>query len=178
MKKLNLGCGDIRKEGYINIDIIETKATDVVADVSKKIPLPDNSVDEIYSRMFLEHTKDFDKAIEEIYRVSKNGAQLVIIVPFCFSYCAFHPDHHNFFNHMSFNIYFSNDNRWTKGAHIKLKKEKIYFHFQPFGKLNPLNFFNWMFSKIANKKPDTYMRLFAHLFPAYSIYYKLEVIKD
>jgi len=179
--KLNLGCGNIRQEGFINIDIVKTPATDIVADVTKGLPFKDSSVDEVYGRMFLEHVTDFDGVMNEIYRVAKHNAKLTFIVPFCFSYIAYHPDHRNFFTFESFDIYTTNNGRWTKmkgERDVKLKKDKVTFFFQPFGKFNPLNMLNMIFTKFANNYPQAYTRLFGHLYPAYSIQFELRVIKQ
>ena len=39
MKKLNLGCGNDIRQGYINLDVAELDGVDVVWDVNK-LPLP------------------------------------------------------------------------------------------------------------------------------------------
>jgi predicted SAM-dependent methyltransferase len=45
--RLQLGGGEERIEGYVNIDIVDLPTVDIVADISKGLPLPDNSVIEI-----------------------------------------------------------------------------------------------------------------------------------
>jgi predicted SAM-dependent methyltransferase len=54
MKKLHLGCGDKRLEGYINVDIRKTDATDIVCDV-KNLNFEEESFDLIYNCAVLEH---------------------------------------------------------------------------------------------------------------------------
>jgi len=41
--KLHLGCGNRHFDGYVNIDLRKTRATDLVCDI-RKLPYPDNSV--------------------------------------------------------------------------------------------------------------------------------------
>ena len=52
--KLHLGCGDRRINGFINIDIQNSPAVDVVADIMD-LPYEENTVDVIYSCCMLEH---------------------------------------------------------------------------------------------------------------------------
>lgn len=54
-KRLHLGCGNVHLEGYTNIDIVPTPATDMVADVSRLDTIADDSVDEIRLDAVLEH---------------------------------------------------------------------------------------------------------------------------
>jgi len=54
--KLNLACGDKKKEGFIGIDITETDSTDIIHDLNVyPWPFEDNSVDEIYCSHYIEH---------------------------------------------------------------------------------------------------------------------------
>lgn len=52
--RLNLGCGNIPLEEYINIDMRELPGIDIVADV-KNLPFLKEEVDEIFSAHLLEH---------------------------------------------------------------------------------------------------------------------------
>lgn len=84
---LHLGCGNIYIPGWINCDINSDKA-DVKLDCSK-IPLPDNSVQAIYSSHLIEHW-DFKKGIEvlsEWYRVLTPGGKLIIETPDLLGLC-------------------------------------------------------------------------------------------
>jgi predicted SAM-dependent methyltransferase len=53
-KRLNVGCGHIPLEGYINVDRRDLPGVDIVAEASG-IPLEDGTVDEIFSSHLLEH---------------------------------------------------------------------------------------------------------------------------
>jgi hypothetical protein len=52
--KLNLGCGHIALDGYINVDRRELPGVDVVGDVAE-LPFEEGSVQEIFSAHLLEH---------------------------------------------------------------------------------------------------------------------------
>ena len=176
--KLNLGCGKVRKEGYVNIDKISDSAVDLVCDFTRGLPFEDNSVDEIYARHMLQQILDYDRVMEEIYRVCKKGALVTLIAPYFSSYAAHAPDHVRFFNFSSFDIFDKNkQTRWKKSQHIEFKIKKIEFRFQRFGAYNPLNLFNSFFSFLAHKKPYLYERVFSNLYPAYEIEFVLEAVK-
>ena len=52
--KLHLACGNRKIPGFVNIDIQQTSATDLVADITK-LPYEKNSIDLIYSCCVIEH---------------------------------------------------------------------------------------------------------------------------
>jgi len=55
MKKLNLGCGEDYKEGYINLDILDNEFVDVIHDLNKfPYPFKDDEFGEIYIHHVLE----------------------------------------------------------------------------------------------------------------------------
>jgi SAM-dependent methyltransferase len=78
--KLNLGCGEDTKAGYLNVDICGTP--EMVCDLSSfPWPWQDNSVEEVYSCHFLEHVPDFEKTILEIHRILKPDGIIHFRVP-------------------------------------------------------------------------------------------------
>ena len=78
--KLNLGCGERWKDGFINVDAFNP--ADMIVDLNSfPWPWEDNTVDEIYSRGCFEHLQDFNAALREAHRVLKPGGRLQIIVP-------------------------------------------------------------------------------------------------
>ena len=78
--KLNLGCGDNKRPGYVNVDVCGSP--DVVCDLSA-FPWPwgTNSVDEMRAEHFLEHVDDYAATILEIHRILKPGGLLWFRVP-------------------------------------------------------------------------------------------------
>mgnify|MGYP001240822164 CR=1 FL=1 len=52
--RLHLGCGFRHFDGYVNVDLWITEATDVICDISS-LPWPDNSVSIIESYHVIEH---------------------------------------------------------------------------------------------------------------------------
>ena len=83
--KLNLGCGKDLKKNFINIDFYKHPNTkvDIIANLGKKIPFKDNSVEYIYSAHLLEHLNwiEGNKLIGECYRVLKKDGKIRILLP-------------------------------------------------------------------------------------------------
>jgi len=81
--KLHIGCGGKRLDGFINSDIVKTKASDIIMDVTKKFPYPDNSIDEIFTAHMLEHLYKSEAILflRECQRVLKPKGLLRIDIP-------------------------------------------------------------------------------------------------
>jgi SAM-dependent methyltransferase len=91
--KLNLGCGDRKRDGYLNVDVSPECAPDEVVDLeSLPWPFEDDSADEILMSHVLEHlgadSRTFLGIIQELYRVCRHDAVVHVIVP--------HPRHDDF----------------------------------------------------------------------------------
>jgi len=75
--KLNLGCGEVKHDGYINVDKYDIFEPDVVQDL-EKFPwaFEDNSVDEIIMHHVLEHlgqtTEEYMNILAELHRIYVN----------------------------------------------------------------------------------------------------------
>ncbi|MDO8640930.1 MAG: glycosyltransferase [Nitrosarchaeum sp.] len=81
-RKLNLGCGNRKAEGYIGVDIFPGKFVDEIFSIIK-IPYKDNTIDEVYSEHSLEHLAFYDAedALKEWYRVLKIGGKMILKIP-------------------------------------------------------------------------------------------------
>lgn len=81
MLKLNLGSGPEKKEGYVNVDVMD--GADLVHDLTNPLPYPSESVDEIFASHIIEHFSPYEwPAIKkDWYRVLINGGLLYIQCP-------------------------------------------------------------------------------------------------
>lgn len=152
-KKINLGGGNTKLEGYLNIDVLALPHVDIVHDLSKGIPLPDNSVEEVYTAHFLEHLENVVFMMQEIYRVSKPGALIKIKVPYFKSIGAFKdPTHKSFFTERTFEYFdkTSSDKgdlpQYDLGVHFVTEKityvwSAPWIRYIPFKRAFLLNFF-------------------------------------
>jgi SAM-dependent methyltransferase len=79
---LHIGCGNIRLNNFINVDIIEGPAVDRIMD-ARKLDFADNSVDLIYTSHVIEHFPhgEVPLVLKEWNRVLKNGGKLIVITP-------------------------------------------------------------------------------------------------
>jgi predicted SAM-dependent methyltransferase len=79
--RLNIGCGNKPKEGFINIDIAGRKA-DVIADCTE-LPFKDRTIDVIESYHLIEHlTKDkAEQSLIHWHALLKKDGKLVIECP-------------------------------------------------------------------------------------------------
>jgi predicted SAM-dependent methyltransferase len=82
MKKIEIGSGKNKREGYQSCDIRDTVGADYICQ-AHALPFEDESIDEIYSRHFIEHLtlKEFIQTLAEWNRVLKTGGEVYIICP-------------------------------------------------------------------------------------------------
>jgi len=143
MNKLNIGCGKKQLKGYINLDSTKLKGVDVIHNLNKyPWPFKNNYFDEIYADNVLEHLNSITQPIEEIWRISKAGAKIKIIVPYTPSVWAFcDPTHKQFYTYFTLD-YFTKDAKlnYYSNARFKIIKKKINFIFCLNGYLIVVNY--------------------------------------
>lgn len=83
MIKLNVGCGNVHLDGFINIDIRADVNPDICCDISKLTPFANDSVDFILAHDVLEHFPHAKvwEVLTEWVRCLKVGGRLEIRVP-------------------------------------------------------------------------------------------------
>ena len=83
--RLDIGCGPSKKNNFLGLDLVRTKATDVVAD-SATLPIKDGCFDYVYSRRCIQHVKNDAQAFKEIYRMLKLHGRFELIVASIYGY--------------------------------------------------------------------------------------------
>lgn len=80
--KLHLGCGDRHFDGYLNLDIRKTHATDMVCDI-RSLPFSTGSFELIENYHVIEHLgrHDLEPALRSWHRVLKPGGRLIMECP-------------------------------------------------------------------------------------------------
>lgn len=159
MKKLNIGCGEDIKEGYVNLDFVKQKGVDVVHNLSIfPWPFKDNTFDEVFCSHVLEHFNDLEKLMLEIKRISKSGAIINVHVPhFSCGLTYRDPTHKTFFSYFTFDYYMKENNHYKKEdklCFIQIVNRKL--NFTRFAFL----FLNKIFNPIINLNPEIYERFF------------------
>lgn len=82
-KTLHLGCGPYPILGWLNLDYVEHTKGVVFCDLTKKLPIPDESLDAVFSEHFIEHIsfQDGSRLLTECFRCLKPGGVLRIVTP-------------------------------------------------------------------------------------------------
>ncbi len=123
LRKLNIGCGNAPKKGFINLDKERLKGADVVHNLDKyPWPFPNNYFEEVYGQDVIEHLQDLFRAMNEIHRICKNGAIVRLIVPYWHSSAAFYPNHNYFFNVDSMKAFTEPDRSYDNYFGFKMEK--------------------------------------------------------
>ena len=163
MKKLNLGCGYFKKEGFINLDKSELCEPDVLHDLDV-IPYPfkNGTFDVIESYHVLEHLLEPFEVMKELSRILIPGGILKIKVPH-FSRAMSHPQHKCGFD-VTFPCYFNDRfHGGFTGVRLINKKMRLHWFAQKYlmKKILPL----WLY--ITLSLIGTCLDLLAKLSPAF-----------
>ena len=91
-RRLNLGCGDKILPGYVNVDVVESRAgqkPDVLCDLHRLTPFADESVDEVLAVHVVEHFWRWEVTdiLKEWARVLKRGGKMVLECPNLLAAC-------------------------------------------------------------------------------------------
>ncbi len=78
--RVNLGCGNDVKEGWVNVDVLPIVGT-VNFDLNKEWQLPDNYADEVLVSHIYEHINDPEFFLKELHRICKPNAKIIFKVP-------------------------------------------------------------------------------------------------
>lgn len=169
---LHLGCGLKRIEGAVNVDLVASTGPDVVHDLDDRPwPFETGSFDEVLAYDVVEHLEDVVAAMEEIHRVSADGAVVKLTVPHFSCANAFTDiTHRHFFSWFSFH-YFTGENEFPfyTAARFRRQVSKIVFTH---------TLVNRLVWQLANRWPAAYERRWAWLFPAWFLYFELAVTKE
>ncbi len=82
-RRLNLGCGTDKREGYLNVDLAGMYEPDLAADVRDLSMLPSGHYEEIVAQDVLEHLPrtSTQEALDEWNRLLETGGKLLLRVP-------------------------------------------------------------------------------------------------
>lgn len=128
MKRLDVGCGKTKRDGYIGIDIGDF-GQEIIMDVEeKRLPFQDNEIDSIFSQHFLEHLNDPVKLLDEFWRIVKKDGFVEIIVPHKDNTRAYDVHHRRYFNEVSFD---SLKDKWEILELVVNDRPDIYLKIKP-----------------------------------------------
>ncbi len=167
LTQLNIGSGEFKKPGFINVDSLSHLQPDIVHDLETfPYPFTDNSMTAIEADHVLEHLRSPFKVMKELHRILQPSGKLTIRVPH-FSRGFTHADHKCAFD-VTFPCYF---NRTFKGGYMgvefTLVAMRLTWFAQPYLKktvLSPFAFYGAVglgsiFDTLANVAPYVCSRI-------------------
>jgi len=155
----------------VNLDISADVGADVVHDLNcRPWPFDAGSFDEVHAYDVLEHVDDVAKTLEEIHRICRPGASLHVTVPHFSSANAFTDvTHRHWFGWNSFAPFTTeHELNHYSGVRFRRRTTRISFY---------RSILNRVVFRLANRFPERYEQRWAWAFPAWFIYYELEVLK-
>jgi SAM-dependent methyltransferase len=169
---LHLGCGRKYDPRAVNLDLVASTNPDVVHDLDcLPWPFPDDRFGEVWAYDVLEHLDDLVAVMEELHRVSRPGAVLKVTVPHFSCANAFTDlTHRHFFGRFSFD-YFTGENEFSFYSQARFRRRQARIIFYP-------SLVNKVVWRLANRYPLAYERRWAWMFPAWFLYFELEVVKE
>ncbi len=172
---LHLGCGMEKATGAIGIDINKKSHADIIHDLDKfPYPLKANQFEKIIADNIIEHLDNIPRVMEELYRISKNGAKIFITTGHFSSLDSFtDPTHKHFFTTRTFDYFIPGTDLYKYDySKVKFKKNTV-----TLGALTTVSFPLKLLLLFINKYAIWYEKRFAFIFPVGVISYELEVIK-
>jgi len=172
IKKLNLGCGERKKAGFINIDWNKETKPDILHDLNIfPYPFEDNYFDLIEASHILEHLDKPFLVMKELHRLLKPNGILIIKVPH-FSRGFTHAEHTHGFD-VTFPLYFNKNFTISGYVGVEFKIVKLELHWLAFQRLLPamgyrkitilfLNFINKIISFLANLNVNFCSRIWCY----------------
>lgn len=169
---LHLGAGKKYRPDAVNVDLVAATKPDLVHNLdATPWPLPTGHFREVLAFDVIEHLTDVVAAMEEVHRVCAPGAVVRITVPHYTSANAFtDPTHRHYFSAASFN-YFTGDSEFDFYTPCRFRKRAATIVFHP-------TLSNKLVGRMANRWPLGYERAWAWVFPAWFLYFELEVLKE
>jgi len=181
---INIGCGNqifksTKDIQWMNLDCVALDGVDCILDLEQfPYSLKSDFFDYIYCHQTLEHLSDKVKVMNELYRISKNGAIIDIHVPYfsnCGAFC--HAEHQSFFGYNTFDYWCNSSNEMCPDAHFRMISRKIEFSGTP---RFPMQILNAIITPLINISKFTalfYQRFFCWILPCENLIVKLEVKK-
>lgn len=159
--KINLGCGNDIKKGFLNVDFEKFNGVDKMIDLNRvPYPFKDKQFKEVYMRNILEHLDNPYEIMKEIHRISADNATITIRVP-----------------------HFSSNNVWGDLQHKRgfntdtFKNENMSKLFQVMRQEITFSYLRFFMGWLAKLNPRFYEKNLAYIFPAIDLIIELRAKK-
>jgi SAM-dependent methyltransferase len=170
---LDIGCGRNKFPGAEGIDFAANSMADVRHDLNVfPYPLPESRYEAILLRNVIEHLQDVVRLMEEVHRVGKPGADVIITTPHFSSLYSYQDPTH--IRHLALDSmdYFTED---TKHSNFYSDRRfRIVGRGLDFGKSFP---FSPIAKGLFTLSARNYEKHFAFIFPANSLWFHLQAVK-
>jgi SAM-dependent methyltransferase len=173
---LDFGCGLRKRPGAIGIDVNPRSSADVIHDLNQfPYPFPDNSFDEIFCDNVIEHLDNVVMVMEELHRIAKPSAEVIVIVPF-YPHRQAHtdPTHKHYFGIHSFD-YFIEGTAYAGFQYSKTKYDMLSVEFDR--GINHPHWFDRLLAAYANRRKEMYENRLSNIFPLRNLTFHLRVVK-
>jgi hypothetical protein len=176
IKILDIGCGKQKVPGSIGVDFNDNFSPDVVHNLNHfPYPFEDDEFDEVYILSTLFLLENAIRVMEEVYRISKINAKVVILQPYFRSVWNYvDPWVKNFGTVHSFAFYDPNDPICKRYQYTTARFITVSILFDEIYE-NP-RYLRKIIIKIANRFPRKYEIYLSHFFPLDMIQYTLKKI--
>jgi SAM-dependent methyltransferase len=172
-RALNLGCGDDRIPGTIGVDLrIGSLGADVICDLNRfPYPFRSGSFDRIICHDVIEHLDDIPRCMEEIHRLCRPGARVLIRTPHFSSHDGFtDPTHKHHLAARSLDFCLEGGSMPGVKSKVRFRLVRRELEFYRFYRLLGLAY-------LANRFTNRYEAHWAFLCPAGNMFFELEAIQ-
>ena len=159
--KLNIGCGEKKLAGWVNVDLNPVDPDVVFGDLERGLDLPDACADEILLDNVIEHVESVVSVMIELRRLLKPDGTVKILTPHYSSHSSWRdPTHRHHLSFFSFDNFCRERNaHYLGGARFRMVHKKLSFG----GGLSVIG------RLIFRISPELYERKYAFIFPASTI---------
>lgn len=173
---LHLGSGFNKHKNSISIDANPNTKADVIHDLNKfPYPFKTNRFELIIAENIIEHLDDIVKVMEEIHRIGKDRAKVIISMAHFSSIDSFtDPTHKHSFTSRTFDYFIPGEDlyKYRYSSKAKYKKIKVVV-----GPEKGTGLILKILLLLINKYLIYFEKRLAYFFPVGTILYELEVIK-
>lgn len=172
-KAVDLGCGQDRIAGAVGVDFAGNAKADVRHDLDVyPYPFADGSFEVLVLRNVIEHVRNVVGLMEEIHRIGRAGADVLITTPhFSSLYSYQDPTHlrHLALDSMDYFTETTAHSNFYSSARFKVIARGL-----DFGRSFPFSAVARVLAWMSERK---YEKHFAFMFPANSLWFHLQVVK-
>ncbi|MBI3128387.1 MAG: class I SAM-dependent methyltransferase [Candidatus Tectomicrobia bacterium] len=191
MRTLDVGCGRAKAPGAVGLDLNPAADADVRGDASRDgLPFREGAFGRVVIRHIIEHVESPLRLLEEIHRVSRDGAEVEGVTPHFSNPCSFaDPTHRHHFSVQLFGFVSEGGPDPSKGWRLWANRLlECYYEMLPFytkarfevleRRLTFCRLHRWLgVAWLANRFPEIYEFHLSGLFRARDIVFRLRVRK-